>query len=107
MDTRVLWQCHNGQWPRVSLSGGRAAQVRFRILNASNARFYGLTLSSGEPFYQIGTDQGLLPAPVAVSRHAAGAPSERVDVVIDFTGFAGKQIVVNNDAACSLSGRRR
>ena len=73
-------------------------RYRFRILNASNARFYGLTLSTGEPFYQIGTDQGPLPAPVAVS-HLLIAPSERVDVVIDFTAFAGKQIVVNNDAA--------
>jgi spore coat protein A len=72
-------------------------RYRFRILNASNARFYGLSLSSGEPFYQIGTDQGLLPAPAAVSNLLI-APSERADVVVDFTGFAGKQIVMNNDA---------
>ncbi len=73
-------------------------RYRFRILNGSNARFYGLSLSSGEPFYQIGTDQGLLPAPVAVSNLLIG-PSERADVVVDFTAFAGKQIVINNDAA--------
>ncbi len=39
-------------------------KYRFRILNASNARFYFLSLENGQPFQQIGTDQGLLPAPV-------------------------------------------
>ena len=52
-------------------------KYRFRVLNGSNARFYNLSFvenGSGEnatanqnevPFHQIGTDQGLLSAPVA------------------------------------------
>jgi spore coat protein A, manganese oxidase len=72
-------------------------RYRFRILNASNARFYNLALSSGAPFYVIGTDQGLLPAPVAVGQVLI-APSERIDVVLDFTAFSGKQVIVTNDA---------
>lgn len=72
-------------------------RYRFRILNASNARFYGLALSSGDPFYQIGSDQGLLPAPAPAS-HLLIAPSERIEVIIDFTERAGKQIIMTNDA---------
>ena len=71
-------------------------KYRFRILNASNSRFYGLTLSSGQKFISIGTEQGLLAAPAAVSRLLI-TPAERVDVVIDFSSYAGKQIVLNND----------
>jgi len=70
---------------------------RFRILNASNARFYGLTLSSGQHFYQIGSDQGLLAAPAVIGRLLV-APSERVDVIVDFSSHAGRDIVLNNDA---------
>ena len=43
-------------------------KYRFRVLNASNARFYALTLSSGQQFHQIGSDQGLLPSPVVVDK---------------------------------------
>jgi spore coat protein A, manganese oxidase len=77
----------------------QACRYRLRILNASNARFYFLSLDSGEPFQQIGTDQGLLPAPVAVNRLAL-APGERADVVLDFSAHRGKHVVLN-----SLSSR--
>jgi spore coat protein A, manganese oxidase len=72
-------------------------KYRFRILNACNARFLGLTLSTGQPFYQIGTDQGFAPAPVALSRLLL-VPSERSDVIVDFARMAAKQIVMKNDA---------
>src|SRR5262249_8128559 len=35
------------------------ATYRFRVFNSSNARIVFLTLSSGTPFLQIGSDQGL------------------------------------------------
>lgn len=72
-------------------------KYRFRVLNASNGRFYHLSLSSGQPFQQIGTDQGLLPAPIRVQDFVL-APGERVDLVIDFKDHAGDQIVLDNDA---------
>ena len=72
-------------------------KYRFRILNACNARFLRLTLSSGQPFSQIGTDQGLAPAPVAVDGLLL-VPSQRSDVIVDFSKQAGKQIVMKNDA---------
>ena len=52
-------------------------KYRFRVLNASNGRFYHLSLSSGQEFHQIGTDQGLLPAPIADSGLRAGAGRAR------------------------------
>ena len=62
---------------------GRAA-YRLRILNASNARILELGLSTGEPMTLIGSDGGLLAAPVPVDRIMLG-PAERADVVVDFS----------------------
>jgi FtsP/CotA-like multicopper oxidase with cupredoxin domain len=73
-------------------------RYRFRILNASNARSYELGLSNGQAFTQIGTDSGLLPAPVRRTRITL-APAERADVVIDFAGRLGQNIVLQNLAA--------
>jgi spore coat protein A len=54
-------------------------------------------MSSGQPFEQIGTDQGLLGAPAAVRRLTL-APAERADLIVDFRGSAGQEIVLRNDA---------
>ena len=72
-------------------------KYRFRVLNASNARFYHLSLSNGQPFHQIGTDQGLLPAPLPLQDFVI-APGERMDLVVDFKDHGGESIVLNNDA---------
>jgi spore coat protein A len=72
-------------------------KYRFRVLNASNGRFLHLSLSNGETFHQIGTDQGLLAAPVPLDRSLL-APGERADLVVDFIGHPGEQIVLKNDA---------
>jgi spore coat protein A len=73
-------------------------KYRLRILNASNSRSYELALSNGQSFTQIGTESGLLPAPVRRSRITI-APAERVDVVIDFAKKLGQRIVLQNLAA--------
>jgi spore coat protein A, manganese oxidase len=70
-------------------------KYRFRLLNASNARFYFLSLGSERAFEQIGTDQGLLSAPVSVARLAL-APGERADVVVDFAEHRGERILLNS-----------
>ncbi|HUA18545.1 MAG TPA: multicopper oxidase [Bryobacteraceae bacterium] len=72
-------------------------KYRFRVLNAANGRFFHLSLSNGQKFHQIGTDQGLLAAPVELERSLL-APGERADWIIDFAGQAGAQIVLQNDA---------
>ncbi|HTW67345.1 MAG TPA: multicopper oxidase domain-containing protein [Bryobacteraceae bacterium] len=73
-------------------------KYRVRILNAANSRFYFLSLGNNRPFQQIGSDQGLLSAPVAVSRLAM-APGERADVVVDFAENRGQRILLNNLSA--------
>jgi len=71
-------------------------KYRFRILNASNGRFYFLNLpDKSAAFHQIGSDQGLLASPVEVKRLAL-APGERADVIVDFSGHAGQQIICSN-----------
>ncbi|WP_240669015.1 multicopper oxidase [Dyella sp. M7H15-1] len=72
-------------------------RYRFRVLNAANARFFHLKLAGGRPFQQIGSDQGLLAAPVT-QKSTLVAPAERVDLVIDFSSMAGQQVELINDA---------
>jgi spore coat protein A, manganese oxidase len=85
-------------------------KYRFRIVNGSNSRFYHLTLvpadESGKrngrpvdapPFRQIGTDGGLLPAPLSL-HYLIVSPGERFDLVIDFSEHKGENLVLFNDA---------
>lgn len=81
-------------------------RYRFRVLNASNARFFNLKLRDGRPFLQIGSDQGLLASAVTQS-HLFIAPGERVDVVIDFASLAGQQIELINDVLPIMQFRIR
>jgi FtsP/CotA-like multicopper oxidase with cupredoxin domain len=62
-----------------------AKQIRLRILNASNARRYNFGFEDGRTFYQIATDDGLLPSPVPRGRMIL-APGERAEVIVDLTG---------------------
>ena len=136
---------------------------RYRILNASNDRFWNLqwyvadprtgTLSevalkpaevaaaqldpnvfptpdttwspAGPSWIQIGTEGGFLPAPVVVpnqpttwitdpTRFDVGnvdkhslllAPAERADVIVDFSQFRGKTLIMYNDAPAAFPAR--
>jgi spore coat protein A, manganese oxidase len=71
-------------------------KYRFRILNAANGRFFHLAMSNGQEFHQIGTDLGLLPAPVPL-KDLVIAPAERADLVVDFSDHAGEKITVTSD----------
>ena len=74
----------------------QARRYRFRVLNAANGRFFRLSLHGQRPFLQIGSDQGLLAAPVSQTSLFL-APGERADLVIDFAELAGGQIELMND----------
>jgi spore coat protein A len=83
-------------------------KYRFRILNASNSRFYRLTLTDalgnpGPVFNQIGTDGGLLPAPMQ-SNELLIAPAERFDLVVDFSEARGASLTLRNDAPAPFPG---
>jgi spore coat protein A len=68
---------------------------RFTFLNGSQARFYHLQLSNGRPFYQIGSEGGMFNKPVSVNSILL-LPAERADVIVDFSGLGGQDIVLNN-----------
>ena len=72
-------------------------KYRFRVLNAANGRFYRLSLSEGAEIHQIGTDQGLLPAPVRLTNLQL-APGERADIVVDFANHRGAKVLLQSDS---------
>lgn len=80
---------HDGRQGSTRLVNGRsepeltvaAGQVeRWRILNASSARYVRLSIG-GRPFRILGTDGGLIEAPVEVEEVLL-APADRVDVAV-------------------------
>jgi spore coat protein A len=70
---------------------------RVRLLNAANSRFFSLSLDNGGSFHQIGTDLGLLPAPVEL-RSRLLYPAERADLIFNFSDHAGERIVLKHQA---------
>ena len=104
--------CVNGKaWPALDVEPRR---YRFRVLNGCNARFLNMTLvqtdgqgnphgMAGPQFFIIGTDGGLLPAPVALTT-LLQAPAERFDVIIDFTGLGGQTFVLKNNGPAPFPG---
>jgi spore coat protein A len=56
----------NGKvWPYLEVE---PRKYRFRLLNASNTRFYRLKLDSGQLIYQVGTERGLMEYPIGVMK---------------------------------------
>jgi FtsP/CotA-like multicopper oxidase with cupredoxin domain len=94
-------------WPYMNVD---ACWYRFRLVNASNLRPYGLQLrdENGAPvsgaLHQIGTDGGLLPAPVALKNELTLAPGERADILINFGAFRGKSLVLGNTLTPAVPG---
>jgi spore coat protein A len=73
-----------------------ARKYRLRIANTANSRFFSLALSNGQSFQVIGSDQGLLSAPVEMERLVL-APAERSDIVVDFSQSRGANVQLVSD----------
>lgn len=71
-------------------------RYRLRIANTANSRFFSLSLSNEQSYQVIGSDQGLLAAPVEATRLVL-APAERADLIIDFSLACGQNIVLHSD----------
>jgi len=105
-------------WPKMKVEPKR---YRFLFLNGSNSVGYNLSLedaataAAGPPLWVIGTDGGYLDTPAIA--HEPGfnpqdpnypgpivgdklvlLPGERYEVIIDFTNYAGQNLVMGNDA---------
>ena len=99
----------NGKvWPMLDV---QPTMYRFRVLNGSNARTYRLVLMrDGAPelerITQIGTDHGLLRAPVSLPADGLVlASAERADLLVDFSGLqAGTELTIFNTAAAPFDG---
>ena len=91
------------QQPRFDVA---TRKYRFRLLNGSDSRQYLLALqlasevgseqAVNQPFFVIGSDQGLLAAP-ELSDRVHIAPSERYEIVVDFSRYpVGTRLVLVN-----------
>jgi FtsP/CotA-like multicopper oxidase with cupredoxin domain len=84
----------NGKaWPYHEVEPKR---YRFLFINASHSRIYNLNL--GIPFYVIATDGGYLDKPAKVDNLLITS-GERYEVIIDFAGHNGHNMVLTNNAA--------
>ena len=81
-------------------------KYRFRILNASVARFFKLALSDGSPMIQIANDGNLLPHPVPLTELDEMGIAERYDVVIDFSRYPVGAKVYWVNLAKQTNGKR-
>ena len=79
-------------WPYMNVE---PRKYRFRILNGSLSRSYRYYLDSGHKLTVIGTDGGLMPAPVKVPNVLHGM-AERYEIIIDFAPLAGQRVRLMN-----------
>ena len=87
--------------PYVEVSRG---WVRLRLLNASNSRRFMLQMSDNRQFHVVASDQGFLPAPVAVSRLSL-APGERRDILVDMS--QGDEVSITAGESAGIMDRLR
>ena len=104
----------NGKvWPRLSV---QPRKYRLRFLNGANARFFNLrlepctcaplsttcacdvTTTDGPVLVQIGSDQGFLAAAKPIVGRLLLGPAERADILVDFSAFAGRSLLLSNNA---------
>ena len=119
-------------YPKASVEARRyrlrilnACQARFLNLQlyVDDGSPDGITLDSnfnptnhpGPDFFVLGTEGGFLPKPVVVrsnqpfnpnslSGSLITAPAERWDLLVDFTGLAGQNVILYNDAPAPFPG---
>jgi bilirubin oxidase len=85
LDSVVLANGVRNAWKELP-----AQVVRLRCLNGASERTFLLGFSNGMTFHVIGTDGGLLEAPVALNRLQL-MPGERAEVLIDLSLMEGQQ----------------
>ncbi|XP_059655413.1 multicopper oxidase LPR1-like [Cornus florida] len=85
----------NGKaWPRMIV---RRKKYRFRIINASNARFFKFFFTNGLGFIHVASDSVYNERPLMVNEILL-APSEIADVIVDFSESKSDLVILANDA---------
>ncbi|MBT3496835.1 MAG: multicopper oxidase domain-containing protein, partial [Candidatus Marinimicrobia bacterium] len=77
--------------------------VRFRLLNGASERSFNVGLDNHETFYVIGTDGGLLEAPIALDELLI-SPGERYEILVDLTHHENEMVHVMNFGSTIPSG---
>lgn len=81
-------RCNYGQTAFLSVP---SQVIRMRLLNGAGERSYNFGLSGNKQFKIIGSDGGLLNAPVAATRIRM-SPGERYEILIDLNGMQGQSL---------------
>jgi FtsP/CotA-like multicopper oxidase with cupredoxin domain len=80
-----------------------AGWVRLRLLNGANAQNFELRFRDRRTFYVIGSDGGLLPEPVPVTRLRI-SPAERFEVLVDFSDMKAVVLDTGPDEVMGIFG---
>jgi bilirubin oxidase len=75
-----------------------AQVVRLRLLNAGGERTFNFGFTGNKTFYMIGSDGGLLPAPILSTRIRL-SPGERAEILLDLTGLNGQNLFLMSYAS--------
>ena len=73
--------------PILALQPGSSR--RFRLYNATSGRYLRLALE-GHTMTLVGTDGGLIPAPIRGLKELVLAPAERAEIIVDFKSNVGR-----------------
>ena len=100
-------------WPKFEVE---PRKYRFHLLNASNARFYDLSLKGydsdagkltdedGPNFVQVASDGGYLNEPVELTDGLLLGNAQRGQWVVDFSDYAGESLLLHNRAKAPYVG---
>ena len=109
----VLRRTAGGEWRHLSLSGCRAAELSSARPERGELTILQPLLKSGEPPDRYSFAGDISPdrrATAACSRARFAlnklllAPAERADLIVDFSGLAGKTVTLSNDAPAPYPG---
>ncbi len=82
-------------------------KYRFRFCNGANARIFDFFLSNNAPFhFVIASDDNLFERPIANVQNFRLAPSERIEVIIDFSKFALGAVINLENRLIQTNGRK-
>ncbi|XP_028798461.1 multicopper oxidase LPR2-like [Neltuma alba] len=85
----------NGKvWPRMTV---RRRRYRFRIINASNGRFFRLFFTNFLRFIHVASDSAYIEEPVTTKEVLVG-PSEITDIIVDFSKSKDDTVILANNA---------
>ena len=93
LDNTILVNCTIDPYVEVP-----AQVVRLRLLNGSTERVYRFGFEGDHSFHLIGTDGGLLPSPVTMTRLNL-SPGERIEILVDLMGMENSSIFLKSFAS--------